>query len=424
MMTIKNKLWVAPLALALTLGACDDMLTEEPKAFLTTESYYKTPAELDAAVQSAYSVMRAIWGATWNQWWGPIGNMSDQEQNDPTEVTVAINNVDYLLWTGDQPSNTEVGWLNLYRLIYRMNIVLGRAPDIAMSQTQKDQITGEAKFLRAYAYYKLDQAYSAGPKPTDLSVPLLLAEEDHVGTEFPRATVAEVHAAIIKDLTEAEATLPTRTQRGTAGRGRATKGAAQMVLADVYLWRSSFMLQNEWDKVAEWSKKLIDSGQYSLVQTGFFNVFNPGAKAANNENIFFLTATGTSGRATSGFVNVHYPRSLGFNTGGGFGTNQVTPWMLNSFAKGDVRGSMGQNRTITVSPADSFAYRNFACSTSAGIGCKAVDPMPYKFRPSNLNAGFGDVDVPFYRYAETLLIYAEAQNELGNTATAIQYVNL
>ena len=211
MTTIKNKLWVAPLALALTLGACDDMLTEKPKAFLTTESYYSTPAELDAAVQSGYAVMRAIWGGTWNQWWGPIGNMSDQEQNDPTEVTVAINNVDYLLWTPDQPSNTEVGWLNLYRLIYRMNIVLDRAPDIAMAQTQKDQIAGEAKFLRAYAYFKLDQAYSAGNKPTDLSVPLLLAEEDHVGTDFPRATVAEVHAAIIKDLTEAEATLPTRT---------------------------------------------------------------------------------------------------------------------------------------------------------------------------------------------------------------------
>ena len=57
--------------------------------------------------------------------------------------------------------------------------------------------------------------------------------------------------AVIKDLTEAEALLPTRSQRGATGRGRITKGGAQMALADLYLWRSSYMKLNEWAKVAE-----------------------------------------------------------------------------------------------------------------------------------------------------------------------------
>ncbi|GAC1516249.1 MAG: RagB/SusD family nutrient uptake outer membrane protein [Gemmatimonadaceae bacterium] len=412
------------VALVLGLAACDNMLVEKPTSFLTTDGFYKTTADIDLAVLAGYNILRSVFGGESFTWWGRLGNMSDQERSDPTEVTQGINTADRLLWTAAAPNGVEVGWQHLFRLIYVANIVLARVDAAQGPQATKSQLAAEAKFLRAYAYLMLDRAYSAGTAPTDLSVPLLVTATDQANQGVARATVAAVHAQIIKDLTEAEAVLPNRGTRGLAGRGRATQGAAQMALADLYLWRSSYMLANEWDKVAAWSKKVIDSGQYSLVQTGFFNVFNPGAKANNTEQIFFLVATGTPGRQTSGFVNAHYPRSMGFNTGGGYGTNQVTEWMLGSYTPGDVRGSLGPTMKPGSTQSDTMAYRNYACSTVPSIGCKAVWPMPYKFRPTSLNAGEGDVDIPLYRFAEALLMYAEAQNELGNAAEAVRSVNL
>ena len=153
-----------------------------------------------------------------------------------------------------------------------------------------------------------------------------------------------------------------------AGRGRATKGAAQMALADLYLWRSSFMQTGEWAKVVEWTQKVITSNQYSLVQTGWFNVHNPGAKAANNENIFFMVAAGAPGRQNSAFINAHGPRLLGFDTGGGFGSNLVTPWQLGIYANGDVRGRVGPVPVVGTRQSDSVAYRNYGCSTGVVRG--------------------------------------------------------
>jgi hypothetical protein len=75
-------------------------------------------------------------------------------------------------------------------------------------------------------------------------------------------------------------------------------------------------------------------------------------------------------------------------------------------------------------PSDSFAYRDYGCSTLPNIGCRSFETSIYKFRPTSLIGEEGDVDVPLYRYAEVLLMYAEAQNELGNTPEAIRYINM
>jgi starch-binding outer membrane protein, SusD/RagB family len=427
---MKYKLWVAPLALTLVLGACDGMLQEEPVSFITTSTYYKTVDDLEKGMLSGWGTLRAVFPGTYNGFTGFMGNMSDQERADPNEVN-SPRNVAGLDFTGENMQGLDVGWQNLYRTIYRENIVLARAANATGDQTKNAQIVAEAKFLRAYSYMWLDRMHSAGNKLTDLSVPLILTEEGHTDQNVARATSAEVQAAVIKDLTEAEALLPTRSQRGTAGRGRITKGGAQMALADLYLWRASYLGQTaDWAKVTEWTQKVIDSGQYSLVTSGWFNVFNPGVKAANNENVFFMTAVGASGRQNSGYINAYGPRALGFNVGGGFGVNQVTEWQLSVYAPGDIRGRVGPVPVVGTRQNDTVAYRNYGCSTGrvagftdAGGTCGTVTTMPYKFRPTSLQAGEGDVDVAHYRYAETILMAAEAKAQQGQAAAAIALVN-
>jgi starch-binding outer membrane protein, SusD/RagB family len=426
---MKNKLWVAPLALTFALGACDDMLQEKPVSFITTATYYNTADDLEKGMLSGWGSLRSVFPGSYNGITGFMGNMSDQERADPNEVN-SPRNVAGLDWTASSMQNLDVVWQNLYRVIYRENIVLSRAENATGDAARKAAIVAEAKFLRGYSYMWLDRMHSAGPKLTDPSVPLLLTEEEHANQEVARATSAEVQAAVIKDLTEAEAALPTASQRGTNGRGRITKGGAQMALADLYLWRSSYMGLNEWDKVVEWTQKVIDSNQYALVQTGFFNVFNPGVKAANNENIFFMVATGAAGRQNSSYINAYGPRQLGFGTGGGFGVNQVTEWQLSIYAPGDIRGRVGPVPVVGTRQNDTVAYRNYGCSTGKIAGftdqggtCGPVTTMPYRFRPTEIIAGNGNVDVSHYRYAETLLMNAEAKAQLGQTAAALDMVN-
>jgi starch-binding outer membrane protein, SusD/RagB family len=426
---MNHKLWVAPLALTFALGACDNMLQEEPRAFITTSTFYKTDADLEKGMLSGWGSLRSVFTGSYNGWSGFMGYLSDQERTDPNEVN-SPRNVGGLDFTASNMQGLDVGWQNLYRLIYRENIIIARAGTATGDKAKIDQIVGEAKFLRGYAYMWLDRMHSAGTKPTDASVPLILTEEEHTNQKVARATSAEVQAAALKDLQDAEAVLPTRTQRGTNGRGRPTKGSAQMAIADLYLWRASFMGLPEWNKVDEWTKKVIDSGQYSLVNTGFFNIFNPGVKAANNEYIFFMVATGAAGRQNSAYINAYGPRQLGFGNGGGFGVNQVTEWQLKLYADGDIRGRIGPVPVVGTRQSDTVAYRNYGCSTGKVAGftddggrCGPVTTMPYKFRATDLIAGNGDVDVSHYRYAETLLMAAEAKAHLGDNTNAIALVN-
>lgn len=425
----------AALAITLALGACDDMLVEEPKAFITTNTYYRTPEEIESGVLAGYNAIRNALNIQHNSWWAAPGRASDQEAGHPTEIT-NLANMTYMTWTDETPSGTESGWNNLFQAIYRVNIVLDRIEEIEMSAARRTELTAEAKFIRAYSYMWLDRGYSSGTKLTDLSVPLFRSEADHANPDLlVRAPIAEVHAQIIQDLAEAEAGLPLSRPSGQSG--RATKGAARMALADIYLWRSSFHLQNDWNKASAAAKRVIDSNQHSLVRTGFFNIWNATAESANRERIFWLEATGIQGRSTTQYVNLHGPRDLGFGTGGGFGTNPATWWHVKSYAPGDVRGTVGGTTRPGMFEADTFAYRNYACSTGTRFTGSSPGPnggfcgtlpfntvYPYKFRPRQLNAGQGDVDIILYRLAEALLMYAEAENELGNTPTAIQYVNM
>jgi len=407
--------WIIPIIAAVTLTACSDMLLETPKGFLTTDTYYRTAADMDVATLAIYEALRNPFAGNGLGNWSPM-QASDIGRHDPGETGTAGILSDFIVWDANTTNQTQQVFSPMYNVIFRANLVLAKAPDAEMSEAARADVIAEARFLRAWAYHQLMLRYSSGPQPSDLGVPLLLTEEDHTNLQMTRATQADVHAQIIEDLVAAESVLP--ATRDGAKLGRATKGAAQMALADLYLWRSSFMGTNEWQQASDWAKKVIDSGVYEL-HDSYFATFAPSNKSSNPETIFRLIGTGS--RAGTGIVNTFYPRQLGFagSPGGGFGLIKPTLWFLESFVNGDIRGNTGPQ-------SDSVAYRTTACYTDLSRGCPELSEGAHvwKFRPSTNNLGQGDVDVIFYRYAEALLIYAEAQNELGNTAAAVEYVNM
>ena len=383
---------VALLLVAVPFSACSDVLTEEPRDRISTEAFFQTAADAKAAIAATYRPLStgALWGT--NLQWA-LNAATDESRVGPEEENPNIVALTQLSWTTTNPyiagSNASGGaWAGLYQMITRANLVLAKVPDIAMDEAQKAQILGEAKFLRALGYFYLVRLYG--------DVPLVLTPEDQEAL-VARTPQAQVFTQIVKDASEAEAALPA-TWTAT-DKGRATKGAAEALLAEQYIWCK------DWPNAATNAKKIIDSGIYGL-QANYINAFLPGSQN-RNEEVFAAQSSSATGAPAIDIAAWEYPRAMNPNSNGGWGTWQPLQSFINSYPAGD--------------------YRREVSFFTSGIDPtgKAVTFLPhvYKFRPTQ-RPGQQDVNWPIYRYADVLLMYAEALNEQGQSAAAIQYVNM
>ena len=420
---------IASLVLSVALIGCTDLLNEDPKGFTTTDTFFKTGADLNSATIAIYNALRGLEGQSQ---WTSLELASDMTRADNREPNAGTYCPDLLDWDAST-CRVQSYWGTMYSVISRANLVLSKGPAIQTPYVQtKTRNLAEAKFLRAYAYLWLTKVYD--------SVPLLLTPEEQANPRPTRTPVDQIHAAIVKDLTEAEADLPatwpSADEYGVPTQGRIRKGAVQMALADLYLWRSSFMLSNQWDSASFWAKKVIDSRVWSL-SNDYLSTFLPKNKG-NHEMIFVITNSGVTTNTSSIFQLFYYPRDWGLNfgQGGGWGLIHPTNWFFDSYLPGDYRRGIDSAYTAT------SAYVWGGCSVSGVCPTYVIHdsinnvdivrhdtladgPMPYKYRKSDNGANWqlNDVDVPLYRYAEAILIYAEAQNELGNTGVAVQFLD-
>ena len=397
----------------LAVAACTDLLNEDPKGATTMDAFFKTGADLNTATIAIYNALRGLQGQSQ---WTTLELASDQIRADNREPNAGTYGPDRLDWDATT-GRADQYWPTGYSMITRANLVLARGPGIEVPPPlapMKDYNLAEAKFFRGYAYFMLTRAYDG--------VPLLLTPEEQENLLPTRTPVEQVQQAAIVDLTEAQVALPdawgSTDSYGVPTQGRVTKATAQMALADLYLWRSSFMGKNEWQQASDWADSVIVSGRWGL-NDDYFSTFLPRNKFGNREMIFTINNSGLNGRTSSTFQLFYYPRDWGLDLGqgGGWGLIHPTDWFLSSYRVGDYRKDAG--------------YVNSGCSFD---GKHCITPpdtfadgrMPWKYVKSDggANWGLNDVDVPLYRYAETLLIYAEAQNELGNTLVATQYLNM
>ena len=151
-----SKLWIAPIGLALV--ACGDMLTETPKSFPTTDNFYKTPADIRSATLAAYQPLNT--GDLYNWWlWLTTDLASDQVRMNPDEPNFGTYHPEFLLWDATNSSVTAE-WNGFYNIIFRANLVLGRAPNVPFpDETERVRLLAEAKFLRGYSYFMLAKLY-------------------------------------------------------------------------------------------------------------------------------------------------------------------------------------------------------------------------------------------------------------------------
>ncbi len=418
---MQKTMQVVALALTCALAGCQDMLTETPKNFLTTDSYYKTAADIEAATLASYQPFSRddVW-RRWLLWDTEMG--SDMIRINPDEPNFGTYHPGLLLWTPMDGSMVNP-WNGLYAAIFRANLVIENAGKVTFVDTKlQSQLIAEAKFVRAYCYLLLTKGYD--------DVPLLLTLDDHANTASKtRTPVEQIHQQLIKDLTEAEANLPDAPKQ----LGRANKAAAEILLADLYSWRSSFLKKSEWTQAASWSKKVLDNPRWGLMDD-YLAQYLP-ANKGNKEVIWMSVSSGVDSRSSTDPNCNWLPRELGFNQAGGCEVvGQPTKWQYETYLctspdplKFDSKGRIADTTAIRgCDYRKQVTYRLGGCSTSSAIGCIVFKwPNLNKYRPTNLGVGGpSDVDFPYFRYAEAVLIYAEAQNELGNQAAAVQYINM
>ncbi|AYB31821.1 RagB/SusD family nutrient uptake outer membrane protein [Chryseolinea soli] len=286
-----NKKYFIPFAYVglLALASCQD-LSEDPKANLTPQTYFKTQSDLDAAVSAIY-VQFAIDGA-----YGFTSRMTSYFGADDLTTDPALNKADFRdfdrLAGGSGNSSMVAEWSGPWQGIYQANNVLTNYAKVESSEDAKNASAGQAYFLRAWGYYNLVRTF--GP------VPLITGPID-VNARPDRAPVADIYASIISDLEAAKSLLPVKFDGAP---GKANQMAARALLADVYLTMAGWPLnQTSNYALAVQEAQGVMDGTYTLLDD-YATVFSTNN---HSESIFALQYNVAGGTPQRSFGSSSVP---------------------------------------------------------------------------------------------------------------------
>jgi len=303
------------------------------------------------------------------------------------------------------PSNSavEAVWKRYYDGVFKCNVVISGLPDdnTAVSASVKSSCIAQAKFLRAYYYFTLTNCYG--------DIPLHLKVETPEEVQSPAIPQAEIYLQIEQDLKDASADLP--TSWSGADDGRATKGAALSLLAKTYLF------EQKWDSAATTAQQVEALGIYSLNNL-FTDNFNANKKD-NPEAIFSVwQASGQSPFLGNNLNQWFAPRSLN-----GYGFFYPTQSLIENFEK-TTSGVVDPRFGYTLSGTDAPNYYDTTYQTgwsSTGyVTKKQIQPLSQI--PVSIK-GDGNLNYEAIRFADVLLIEAEALNEEGKSSEALVPLN-
>ena len=309
----------------------------------------------------------------------------------PTDTGADKDQLDGLTHT---PSSVSIRamWTQWYKAIGRASLAIEFTESFEpIDESLRTRLIGECKFLRALNYFWLVRSFGDVP----------LQDVDILN----RAPVTEVYAFIEQDLMEAIEALPLKSDYAVQDLGRATQGAAQALLAKVLLY------QEKWQEAADMANNVINSGEYDL-EPDYATVWR--ASTENGiESIFELQGRGEI--IAHGIQQYSSTQGARGPDGFGWGFNTPSEDLLNAFeSEGD---AIRRDATIIFAGETLFDGRQI----NPGVENPRYNEKAY----SSLNAGQGDGDknIRILRFAEILLIRAEALNELGQGDAALQPLN-
>ncbi|WP_018675285.1 RagB/SusD family nutrient uptake outer membrane protein [Riemerella columbina] len=361
----------------------------------------------EASVFGLYSSLRTQAGASgFTYVWTHCIRADDNEKGSTAADAATTASVFDRFGYVATNNHIESDWNDHYKIIYDCNELINDA------QAEKDINEGtkiniaEAKAIRAFCYFELRRDFGEVP----INLKTIDIPQDEVA---PKNTIAEVDAQIEKDLLEALPILPKKWALDYTG--RATKGFVNTLLAKLYLY------QKKWDKALKHSEDVINSGIYQL---------NPSydlefTKAGNNsvESIFEIQKTyDYPTKYTNNFYESQGVRGTGsWDLGWGF--NVPSQELVDAYEAGDLR----KKTTILVSGGpDIYNTPGLELPKSPPLAQKYWNgkayTLPEERKQYAQNKNHWE-NIKILRYADVILMVAEAANELGQTAKAAMYVN-
>jgi hypothetical protein len=423
---MKNKFLIVTL-LVLGLNSCSkDFLNLNPDTSLSSASFFKNETQFNQALIASYSNLRGI---------ASMGIYMDEMRSDNTFFTrysadrgseTSVEAMAEFLdnsTTSAEPNNPGNRYGNAYQGIAKVNTILDQIGknEHGMEQQKEDAISGEALFLRAFYYNDLVLHYGGVP----LQLEEIVSED---GAVIPRNTATEVYDQIISDLITAipKLSVPTTFPQS----GRATKGAAKMLLAYAYMSKPT----KEYAK-AEAELLDITKMNYSLMDN-YSDVFDPSLKN-NKESIFEIQYLSGNSEQQSNFIWRFIPKTTnteailglhGTNLRGGLtsgGWNVPTQELVDSYEIGDMR------LPASIAVAEGIE-EDEVFTTEAVKSVVDYTPTPGKtsyyfikkyFHPPYAVEWNTDDNWSIYRYSGALLLLAECQVQQNKTGDALPYIN-
>ena len=383
-----------------SFSSCSDFLEQNPQTDLSENDFYKTADDILSAVNGVYSSLQE--GDIYGNWYVFGEIPSDNTRNQLSGSVTTQNEFDQF-YIDTQNSMIANFWKAAYKVINRTNTVLGRIDGIEINTELANRYKLECKFIRALMYFNLVRVYG--------DVPLVLKEISiSESYDILREPKENVYNQIIADLKEAQ-DLP--VSYSTAEDGRATQGAAKALLANVY------MTLHKYAEAETILAEIINSGRYSLLENtpgslnidGYKNVFSP-VNHNSEEGIFEIQFLKGGYGEGSNYANNFAPENSGTNVvavGGTGGNNIPEMDIYNAYEEGDLR------RDFSMSLGYYDNRKNNEWVESRYV-CKFMD-VPYQNNDASNN-------YPVIRYADVILMYAEALNQNGKTAEACKYLNM
>ncbi len=375
----------------ISFTGCKKWLALKPQDGIVKEEFWKTKEQVQASVIGIYSSMMEYSTGTYGNVnyvpsmaelffiWGEgradhVANATASSADDIALINVNI-----------QPTNVNANWRPFYRTINFCNTVIEKAPEVlandnTFTQAQLDQYLSEALTIRALMYFYLVRTFGDVPLKTDATL------SDENITPIPKSPKADIYNQIVADLKLSETKAVTTYGNIASDKGRVTVYTVNAILADVYLWMEKYT-----ESIAA-CDKIIHSGKFGLIK----GATRLGPVVVYNDDWF--NTLYYNGNSNEGIFELQFSQQR---------LNPYFPIFSSSFSSRrwtSVADLMERVFTIDITDDKNYDIRGDGASVRKYIGASA--------------AGLRATDQSFahwffYRYADILLMKAEALNELG-----------
>ena len=389
-----KKIFLAISLVTLSLSCSDDFVDIKDQGALDASQFFLTQDDAMQATNAVYSFLRSWENSAFPAQFVFGVPADDVEKGSNPGDASFINAYDNFSFTMAD-DGIRGYWVGQWQAVNRANQVITNVPAISMDETLKTRLLAETKMLRAYFYFNLLRIFGG--------VPIFDGLPPDKNYNIPRNSAEEVYNFIISDLTSAAEVLP--QSYPAADLGRVTKGAALGLLSKVYLYKK------DWQKAYDTSSQVIALG-YTL-DPDFNHLFRP-AGEFGTESVFEVNC-----ECSAQFGGSQYAEVQGVRNQFGWGFFVPTASLEAAFEPGDIRKELTILREGETTLEGDLIKKG---DPNAGNSWNQKIYVPRSL--NNTLCGYGSIqNIRILRFAEILLINAEAANELGNTAIATTNLN-